>query len=324
MKAVIWGSCGSSPTPASSGIIREKVAGALRAARNETSSGPTEVDLFLETLPHSAHGTYRANTSCAQIDAGSDDVILYNAGTGIRDYAQSLPHKCAPRVYHIFVSHLHWDHIQGFPFFSPAYTAGNRVIFHGFHDTIESSIREQMRAPCFPVPFEAMKATIEFDIKNDGESFDIGDVHVRTIKQQHPGDSWGYRFEHNHQSIVYSSDSEHGPQAKEPAYRFIDFFKQADILIFDGQYSFEEASNAKRNWGHSDHITAIELATRAQVKRLVISHHEPAHDDKEIEQMAEEAAATRSLRVNDENSSTAAEIYPTYITLAYDGLVLEA
>ncbi|MEN8663178.1 MAG: MBL fold metallo-hydrolase [Lentimonas sp.] len=318
MKAIIWGSCGSLPSPASSSAIRQKVSDALWVARDENFSNEAEVEHFLDTLPHSAHGTYKANTSCVQIETGGEDVIICDAGTGLRDYALTIPADSAPRTYHIFVSHLHWDHIQGFPFFSPAYVAGNRIVFHGFHQKIEATFREQMSAPCFPVPFEAMQATIEFDIRENGSSFDVGDVHVRTIKQEHPGDSWGYRFEQAGKSVIYSSDSEHGPEANQVDYPFIEFFQDADILIFDGQYTHEDASHAKRHWGHSDHITAVELAARAHVKQLAISHHEPTYGDHAIETLRNEALEYRTTYNN------GGDMYPKAIVLAYDGLILEA
>lgn len=272
------------------------------------------MDDFIGSLPHSMQGTYRANTSCVQIDAGGDEVILCDAGTGIRDYALSLPANTAPRTYHIFISHLHWDHIQGFPFFTPAYLPGNRIIFHGFHKELETTLRKQMAPPCFPVPFAAMQADIEFDIQEDGAAFTIGDVEVKTIRQDHPGDSWGYRFEQSGKTIIYSSDSEHGPESQNEDYRFIEFFKDADALIFDGQYTLEQVKNEKRNWGHSDHTTAIELASRASVHHLVIFHHEPAFMDEDIE--AIHASALEELKSIDYP-------FPKKIDLAYDGLVIE-
>ena len=323
MKAIIWGSCGSLPFPASSASIRSKVKAALWQARDLRFNSEAEVDTFLDSLPHSASGTYRANTACVQIETASSDVILCDAGTGIRNYALSLAEDAAPKTYHIFISHLHWDHIQGFPFFTPAYQPGNRIIFHGFHPEIESAIRKQMEPPCFPVPFETMQATIEFDIRENGAAFDIDGVHIRTIKQQHPGDSWGYRFEENGRSIVYSSDSEHGPEAREEGYPFIDFFSKADVLIFDGQYTQEQATTDKRHWGHSDNLTAIELAARAQARQLVIFHHEPAHSDAQIERIYADAVLYRK-RFNMELNPNAEKHFPESIQFAYDGMILPA
>lgn len=284
-------------------------------ARDARFKEPSQVDTFIDKLSYSIQGTYRSNTSCIQIDTGSKDIILCDAGTGIRDYALSLPQNAAPCTYHIFISHLHWDHIQGFPFFSPAYTEGNRIVFHGFHKETETVLRRQMEAPCFPVPFESMQASIEFDIRSEGDSFDLGDIQVRGIRQKHPGDSWGYRFEHKGQSIVYSTDSEHTLDKPQMECPFIDFFKGADILIFDAQYTRKQVANEKRNWGHSDHNTAIELAGRAGVGQLVLFHHEPGYTDTEIEGMCDEAL--RAAR----NSGCP---LPAHVMLAYDGLRLKA
>lgn len=322
MQAIIWGSCGSLPSPTSSADIRQKVKQAIWATRDCHFDSLEAIDAYLDSLPHSARGTFKANTSCVQIVSQANEFIFCDAGTGLRDFALSLGKNPPPATYHIFISHLHWDHIQGFPFFTPAYQSGNRIIFHGFHPTIEAAIRRQMEAPCFPVPFETMQADIEFDIREDGESFKVGDVQIDTIQQQHPGDSWGYRFEEMGKRIIYSSDSEHGPDARKADYPFIDFFREADVLIFDGQYTFEEATTEKRHWGHSDHMTAVELAARAKVRQLVVFHHEPAYSDAEIEDIHRDALRYRQ-EYNSELHYPESETYPQRIELAYDGLVLD-
>jgi phosphoribosyl 1,2-cyclic phosphodiesterase len=324
MKAIIWGSCGSLPSPITSAAIRRKVKEALWAARSENFEHPEAVDAYLNKLPHSACGTYKANTSCVQIVTGGRDFIICDAGTGLRDFAHSLGNEPALATYHIFISHLHWDHIQGFPFFAPAYQAGNRIIFHGFHSEIEDAIREQMKAPCFPVPFEAMQAEIEFDIREDHAHFEIDGVHIDTIKQKHPGDSWGYRFSENGKRIIYSTDSEHGPDSRSDDYPFVEFFRDANVLIFDGQYTFEEATNSKRHWGHSDHMTAVELAARAKVQQLLVFHHEPAYTDLEIEDIHRQALRFRQQYNQAIYPEFKGDAYPRHIKLAYDGLIIDA
>ena len=326
MKAKIWGSCGSLPSPASPAEIREKVRDALRAANGRSFRDEAELEAFLDSLPLSLRGTYRANTSCVEIRADTEEVLLCDAGTGLRDYAASLGAAPPPATYHIFISHLHWDHIQGFPFFAPAYRPENRIVFHGFHPQMEDSIRSQMDGPSFPVSFDAMRARIEFDLRQEGAAFDIGPVHITTLKQTHPGNSWGYRFNRGSKSIVYSSDSEHGPEAKDEDYPFLEFFRDADVLIVDGQYTSDEAANAKRHWGHSDHVTAVDLAARAGARQLVIFHHEPGYSDRDIERLHAEALdhrleRNRRFRSGDDAN---APVYPTDIHLAYDGLCLEA
>ena len=323
MKAIIWGSCGSLPSPAASATIRDKVKAALWAARHQHFTSQDQVDAFLETLPHCNRGTYKANTSCVQIDAAASDVIFCDAGSGLRDFALAQADNQQPQTYHIFLSHLHWDHIQGFPFFAPAYVAGNRIIFHGMHRDMEAAIRNQMAPPYFPVPFEAMQADIEFDIRAPGAGFQIGEINVSTIQQHHPGTSWGYRFEQHGKSIVYSSDSEHGLAAKHTDEHFVDFFQSADVLIFDGQYTPAEAASSKLNWGHSDPITAVELSLRAQVKKLILFHHEPGYTDRQIEQIYQSAVQ----HLNDQQAIAHTQpraALPLSIAMAYDGLIVEA
>jgi phosphoribosyl 1,2-cyclic phosphodiesterase len=319
LKATIWGSCGSLPSPTSSADIRRKIKHALLAAPDEGFKDEATLENFISKLPHSIKGTYRANTSCVQIIAGTNDCILCDAGTGLRDFSLGLPKEIGPKTYHIFLSHLHWDHIQGFPFFGPAYQAGNKIIFHGFHPETESTIRRQMEAPCFPVSYSSMLADIQYDIADEGMAFRIDDVLVTTIKQQHPGDSWGFRFEKAGRSIVYSTDAEHASDFDEVSYPFIKFFKDADILILDGQYSFEEAMNSKRNWGHSNHQTAVKLAALSKVKQLVLYHHEPSYSDSEIADILEAAQADKKQL--SERLSTE-DVFPIEILSAFDGLKL--
>ncbi len=313
LEAVIWGACGSLPCPATSTVIEGKIREALWAARDADFQSPREVAEFVARLPLSRRGTYKGNTSCVEIRADLDgEVLLCDAGTGIRDYAHSLGPDPAPRTYHIFISHLHWDHIQGFPFFTPAFQPGNRIVFHGFHTGMEAALLRQMDEPCFPVGFDSLRASVEFDLRSGESSFNVGGVEVRAIRQQHPGDSWGYRFEREGRSVVYSSDSEHGPRAAEEDYRFVDFFRGAEVLVFDGQYSLEESSNEKRNWGHSNQVTGVRLAARAGVRTLVIFHHNPANSDAELETLLERARAHIGASG------------PEEVLLAYDGLRLRA
>lgn len=323
MKAIIWGSCGSIPSPITPASIRQKLIAALWNARNIQFASAAEVEAYLDSLPLSARGTYKANTSCVQILTRSRERFLCDAGTGIREYGLSLDPCAEPASYHIFISHLHWDHIQGFPFFAPAFKAGNRITFHGFHPEIEATIRKQMEPPCFPVPFDAMQAEIRFDIRKEGEEFDIDGVRVQAIKQKHPGDSWGYSFEHEGQRIIYSSDSEHGPEAREADYSFIDFIRAADVLIIDGQYTLEEAINEKRDWGHSNHITAVQLAAQAEVKKLVVFHHEPSYPDTMLE-MIHQNALEYIETYNQTAYPMRTRSFPLHLLLAYDGLCIEA
>src|SRR5262249_6346000 len=140
-------------------------------------------------------------------------------------------------TFHVFMSHMHWDHIQGFPFFMPAYLPGNRVRVYGCHAELEAAFRRQNAAPSFPVDFERIGAAIEFVHLDPDRRYEIAGLGVRAVRQHHGGDSYGYRFERDGKSVVYSTDSEHKQDDPAAVRAFVEFFRDADLVIFDAMYS---------------------------------------------------------------------------------------
>jgi len=191
--------------------------------------------------------------------------------------------KEIPKVFHIFLSHLHWDHIQGFPFFTPAYIPGYVINIYGFHEGLEDIFTKQQASPCFPVPLQDMQATLNFTTLDLNGEYTIADHKIRGIKQNHPGDSYGYSFEKENKKMIYSTDNEHKKDAEKEGYKFIEFCSNADLLILDAQYSLVDSIYTKENWGHSNNILVTELAVRSNVKRLCMFHHEPTCNDDDLE-----------------------------------------
>jgi len=269
-------------------------------------------------LPFCVRETYGGNTSSVEI-AGQAEYIICDAGTGLRDFGNQYMkdkmsgQKNLPNVFNIFISHLHWDHIQGFPFFTPAFIPGNRINVYGCHGALEQAFLNQQNEPCFPVPLQSMRADISFHIMEPDKIYEIAGVKVTGIRQHHPGDSYGYCFLKDDKKVVYSTDSEH-KEGTQNNNRFIEFFKNADLLIFDAQYSFLDAVDAKENWGHSSNLLGVELAVRAGVKRLCLFHNEHTFDDAALDHFLEDTR--KYLKILDGLSSL--EIH-----LAYDGLTLE-
>jgi ribonuclease BN (tRNA processing enzyme) len=159
-----------------------------------------------------------------------------------------------------------------------------------------------------------MSADIEFIVLEEGKEYQIAGFTMRGAKQNHPGDSYGYRFEKDGRSVVYSTDSEHKDEALEKDYALLDFFKDADLLIFDAQYSWLDAITAKENWGHSSNIMAVELSVKSRVKHLCIYHNEPTLDDERLDNFLEDTRGYLILY---------AEAHSLKIDLAYDGLEIE-
>ncbi len=325
MRVHFWGTRGSLPASVNSETIRKKIFKVVKSASSLSFHSDEEIEKFLynsftnKNLPFSAIGSYGTNTSCIEIEGG-DEYILCDAGTGLRDFGNyviktmSQAHRQRPNVFNIFMSHLHWDHIQGFPFFTPAYMAGNQVNIYGLHKNLEHVFVTQQEPPFFPVPLKYMNANITFTALELGKTYDIAGITVKTIPQNHPGDSYGYRFEKDGKCIVYSTDSEHKEEAYEDNYPFIDFAMNADLLIFDAQYPLIDAISFKENWGHSSNIIGVELSVKANVKHLCIFHNEPTLDDEKLDQFLEDTR--RYLKIFSETSSL-------QIDLAYDGMQIE-
>ena len=311
-----WGTRGSLPAPLGAAAVRAKVRQAVLAARNRTLASEAAVDEFIEReLPFAVRGTFGGNTSCVEIGGAGDDYLLCDLGTGAREFGNHVLARHGagrPHRFNIVLSHVHWDHIMGFPFFGPAYIPGNVIRIHGCHATLQEALLRQQSNPCFPVHLTSLGATIEYvELKPDIEH-QIAGFSVTPIKQMHAGDSYGYRFTRDGKTIVYSTDCEH-KDTPDANYRFVEFYRDADILIFDAMYSLADSISVKEDWGHSSNIVAVELAQLARVKRLVLFHHEPVFDDGMIEGVLEE---TRRFE------EVSRDGHRVEVISAYDGLEL--
>lgn len=318
MKVKFWGTRGSIPTPTRPARIRERLGQLVRAAVEKNVRSEVEIEAFLdENLP--AGSVFGGDTSCVQLLLGQPSDFLCDAGTGLRVFGNDVLARFGPqqpRTYHIFLSHLHWDHVMGFPFFTPNYLPGNSVFVHSCHPQAEMALRTQNSFPGFPVPFDTLGAKITFVAHEPGVSVDVEGVTVRPFLQRHGGDSYGYRFEAGGKSIVYSTDSEHKDEMTDESYPFLDFIRDADLMIFDAQYSLAEAVSVKEDWGHSSNIIGCELAQRAGVKRLCLYHHEPNFDDERLVRIREDTR--RYQQISSEEGERLAEILS-----AYDGFEIE-
>jgi phosphoribosyl 1,2-cyclic phosphodiesterase len=315
-----WGSRGSLPSPLNYRAVRTKIRAAILAARDHQLDGDEAIDAFIdETLPFSIRGTYGGNTSCTEIVTGGDEYVLCDVGSGAREFGNSVLAKFGPAKknrFNIFMSHLHWDHVMGFPFFTPSYIPGNVIRIHGCHKNMREAFERQQTNPSFPVDFRTLGATIEFVELEPDRPYEIDGLSVRAIAQRHGGDSYGYRFSKDGKTMVYSTDSEHKYDALDDSYAFIEFFRNADLLIFDAQYSLADQVSVKEDWGHSSNMIAVELAQLAGVKHLVMYHHEPVNDDQALEKIV---AETRRY----EEISRSPQKPALIVTSAYDGLEIE-
>jgi phosphoribosyl 1,2-cyclic phosphodiesterase len=276
MRIKMWGVRGSIPTP-----------------------GPSTVE-------------FGGNTSCYEVRAG-DTLLILDGGTGLRLLGQELLRQMPFEAW-MFFSHVHWDHIQGFPFFTPAFVRGNVIHMHGglnVSRTLEETLAGQMDYPSFPVHLSEMGAKMTFHDLYEGEEIHVGakqDVRVTNARGNHPNGVYAYRFDHGGKSVVYVTDSEHYAIVDPKLRRLA---AGADVLIFDAMYTPEEYSGevggaAKTGWGHATYVAGVELAKAAGVKQLVLHHHDPNQTDAMVR----------------EKEQRARELFPATIA-AREGLVID-
>jgi len=283
MKVKFWGTRGSIPTPISPLAIEDKVRRALRGAVGLDLSDEAAVERYIQRLPVTVRQTVGGNTACVAVRAGSQLLIL-DAGTGIRVLAYDLmkiEFGQGQGTADILISHTHWDHIQGWPFFVPAFVPGNRLTFSSPHSNLEAILAGQQDETYFPVPLDDMRADLRFN-RIPAETWTrLGEVCVYPLQMPHPGENYGYRIEYDDQVLVYASDSEYQHMSPASTQAYVDFFRDADLLIFDAQYTLNDALD-KADWGHSSPLMGAEFAHRAGVKRLALFHHDPLADDDAI------------------------------------------
>ncbi len=319
MQITFWGTRGSLPTPLNAQAVRRKVVNALVKGAGKGLDTPEKAEAFCETeLSFSEAGTFGGNSSCVQVDTGGPEYLICDMGSGARELSLAAIAKHGPnhpQVYNVLISHVHWDHIMGFPFFIPIFIPGNVIRFHSCHPMVEHAIRGQNHAPSFPVEYSALAAKIEYVTLEAGKPYQIAGATVTGMEQLHGNDSYGYRIEKDGKAVVYSTDSEHKPEDADEMLRTADFFRDADLVIFDSMYSLAESISVKEDWGHSSNVLGVELCHMADAKRLALFHHEPVYDDGHIQGILAET-------IRFEEITRTGEV-PLDVVTAYDGLVID-
>ena len=225
---------------------------------------------------------YGGNTACIEMRVGGERLI-FDGGTGLRNLGQQMLPEMPVRA-NMFFTHSHWDHIQGFPFFVPAFVPGNKFKIHGAiapnGSTIEQRLNDQMLHPNFPVPLQIMGAELEFCDIEVGEVVKFGEVEITNALLNHPGEAIGYRVSYRGHSAAYISDTEHFSDGLDE--NVLRLAKDADVMIYDCTYTdseYHDENASKVGWGHSTWQEAVKLAKAANVKQLLIFHHDPTHTD---------------------------------------------
>ena len=314
LKIKIWGTRGSIPSPLKPNTIRDKIRYAILNMPQINTKDPAAVDAYLDQLPVLVAGTAGGNTTCVEIQAGSETIII-DAGSGLRELGLALmkgPCGKGEGKLHFFFTHAHWDHIQGFPFFVPAFVPGNKIYIHSIHN-IHEALEQQQNPLNFPISLSMMAADITFVEIEEGTPFMMGDITVNTLKTVHPGDAYAYRFEDDFGTFVFASDAEYKDLHETSLRPFLDFYQNADVLIFDAQYTLKEGLQ-KEDWGHSSALIGADIARSAGVKQLVLFHHDPTYTDEDLLEIQRTATAYQAQEPT---------LSPCEILVAYEGMTFD-
>ncbi|NJN97084.1 MAG: MBL fold metallo-hydrolase [Anaerolineales bacterium] len=316
MYVKFWGTRGSIPTSLPADSIKQKIRQALTRAAGLNLADEAVLSRYLERLPFNIWGTAGGNTPCLEVRAG-DQLLILDAGSGLRLLGLELMQNGFAAGNHqadILITHTHWDHIQGFPFFRPAFVPDNQFIFHSPFPDLANRLSQQQQSDFFPVPVSYMSATLAFNTLTENQWYQLGNFRVYAMRLIHPGVTYGYRVEAGNSSLVWATDSEYKQVDRASTENYVEFFKDADLLVFDAQYTLSEVLD-KPDWGHSSALMGAEFAHRAGVKRLALAHHDPTSPDEKIWADREQAEAYLRRRQNHQPGCE--------VLVAYDGLSLE-
>jgi phosphoribosyl 1,2-cyclic phosphodiesterase len=317
LRVRFWGTRGSIPVTIAPDAIKRRLVAALTRAVGRGLDTPERIEAFVEQeLDFSVRQTFGGNSSCVQLDHGGDEYVLCDLGSGARAFGNHVlaTRGGRPGTFHVFMSHTHWDHINGFPFFMPAYIPGNTITIYGCHAWLEEAFRRQHGAPSFPVEFAQLGASVRFIRLEADRPYDLVGFRVTAKRQHHSGDSYGYRFQRDGRTVVYSTDSEHKLDDPAEATAFAEFFRDADLVIFDAQYSLADAVSIKADWGHSSNVVGVELCQLARARHLCMFHHEPTYDDEKIAAVLAETRRFEEITRGD---------HTVQVSAAWDGMEIE-
>ncbi len=243
---------------------------------------------------------YGGNTSCIEMQVGGKRLI-FDGGTGIRELGKEMMQEMPVEAY-LFFTHYHWDHIQGFPLFTPAFSKGNCFHIYGAIPPEGESMKQHFIDRVLhynsPIPLKGMQADLQFYELEHGQKMMLHDIEIETGSLNHPNTAMGYRVTWNGRSAVYCSDTEHFSDRLDE--NVVHLARGADVLIYDAMYTDDEYHSSKSpkvGWGHSTWQEAIKVAKAAGVKRVVIFHHEPGHSDDFLDRIGEKAKAVFPMAV---------------------------
>ncbi len=318
MQIRLWGVRGSLPSPINNHEYRGKLKRVLQSAVEKKLSSADDIDSFMDSLPDEIGHVFGGDTTCVSVRSNSGNIYILDAGTGIRRLGDELMEGDCGKgkgTVNILFTHNHWDHIQGLPFFRPIYVPGNTLNIYSPYPDQKKHLENQMNPPHFPAKFEDTLSAKNYHLLDRSPSKVVeleDDLKVSIYPLKHPQGCYAYKFCQAGKTFIFATDTEFTGEIIENIDSKTDFFKNADLLILDSQYTLNEAF-LKVDWGHTSYTMAVNCAINWNIKTLLMTHHEPAYSDDILQENYKLALSHADML----NNST------TKILLAREGMIFD-
>ncbi len=304
-----WGVRGSLPSSPSPENWQLNIEGVLRDFFASGYREPSQIAKFMEAKGVAQIGGYGTSTTCVEVSSARSRIII-DGGSGIRSLSEQIMSGTRGRSrgpFHILMTHFHWDHVIGLPFFTPHFVPGNTIHYYGVQADLENLIRGVFRKPYFPVPFEALQAKVNFHVLEPRKTTMIEDIAVTPYLLDHPDPCWGYRIEAGGKVYAHCVDTEGTRLTREEMGEDLPLYQNVDLMCFDAQYTFPELAE-KANWGHSAAQVGLDIAFREGIKRTIFAHHDPGATSSHIQELKRQTSEYFDWRVR--TASTNNETLP--------------
>lgn len=272
MKIKFWGTRGSLPQALNNADVTSIINDVLNEAEKKGLSSPSSIKSALDRGEFLSPFSYGGNTTCTEISHG-EHCIFVDMGSGLRE-AGTFHMPAGRKEFHIFLTHMHWDHVMGLPFFVPVHVPGYTIKIYHVHRNGPEAVKINFNGVNFPLTFDQLGGKIEFVQLKLYESVQIGDLKITPFVLDHPGGSFGYRIEAGGKSCAIGVDGEFKRMSREELGKDLPYYQNLDLLVFDAQYEIAELAS-RFDWGHCSPNIGVDLALREQIKNLVFTHHDP-------------------------------------------------
>lgn len=324
MRVKFWGVRGSLPSAPSPAQYMKDTEEVIKDFLKQGYNQADQVAGFLAARTVPEVGGYGTATTCIEVTSNGGSQVIIDGGSGIRMLADQMmrgPSSRGKGIVHIFLTHFHWDHLLGLPFFTPHFIAGNQINYYAVQPELETAVRDMFKRPNFPVAFESLASTIRFHRLEPRKPVTIDDFIVTPYQLDHPDPCWGYRIQSGQRVYSHCVDTEGIRNTREAMGPDLPLYQGTHLMYFDAQYTLPELAE-KANWGHSASQIGLDIAFRELIPRVLFAHHDPGALTSEIHSIQQETLDYYNWRMK-QASTNHQNLQPIDFAFAYEGMEVD-